>query len=228
MLFLKLLARLAPFRKPRDPLTLLKEGLCGELGLSSAIHVGAHFGEEREVYEALGFSDVLWVEASKEIYQTLVRRLTSPSGATTRHIAVNALVSDRAGEKVKLRHFSNDGSSNSIFSATSLLRETWPGLDETGVTETVLSDTLDRIASAHGFASADLITADVQGAELLVLKGATKLLANAKAVIVEVSKLPYYEGGVLQPELRQFLRRHGFTEIRRPPKHGDQLFVRAR
>ena len=68
---------------------------------------------------------------------------------------------------------------------------------------------------------------DVQGAELLVLKGATSLLKSAKAVIVEVSMQPYYEGGVLQPELRDFLRGRGFMEIRRPPDHGDQLYIRA-
>jgi hypothetical protein len=66
----------------------------------------------------------------------------------------------------------------------------------------------------------------VQGAELLVLRGATKLLASAKAVVVEVSRYPYYEGGALQPEIRDFLRSRGFAELRRPPNHGDQLYLR--
>lgn len=78
----------------------------------------------------------------------------------------------------------------------------------------------------NGFENADLVAADVQGAELMVLKGATSLLATAKAVIVEVSLQRFYDGGVLQPELRAFLRQHGFIEVRRPPNHGDQLFLR--
>jgi FkbM family methyltransferase len=222
-----ILARLGLLRKPRSAFKILKKGVSAELGLSRAVHVGAHFGEEREVYEALGFSEVLWIEASRQTYQTLVEHLGKPTSAKTRHIAVNALVSDQAGQQIELRHFSNEGASNSIFPAAPLLRETWPTLHETGTTETVTSDTLDRIALAHGFATADLLVADVQGAELLVLKGALKLLASAKAVAVEVSTHPYYEGGVLQPELRGFLRGHGFIETRRAPKHGDQLFVRA-
>ena len=226
MLLPKILGQLGLLRKHRDPLTLLKEGLGAKLGLSRAVHVGAHLAQEREAYEALGLSEVLWIEASTQIYQDLVRRLAQPTGAKTRHTAVNAFASDNAGEQLKLRHFSNDGASNSIFSATPVFRETWPSVIETGVAEAVTTDTLDRIAEAQGFAAADLIAADVQGAELMVLKGATKLLGTAKAVIVEVSMHPYYDGGVLQPEVRDFLRSRGFVEVRRPPKHGDQLYLR--
>jgi FkbM family methyltransferase len=227
MLLTKFFARHGYLRKPRDGFSLLKEGWGRKLGLTNAVHVGAHLAEERDVYEALGFSDVLWIEASAEIYQDLVRSLARPTGAKTRHVAVNALASATPGEQLKLRHFSNEGSSNSIFAASPLFREHWPTIKETGVAETVTSDTADRIAAAHGFASADLLLVDVQGAELLVLKGATSLLKSAKAVIVEVSLQPYYEGGVLQPELREFLRGRGFMEIRRPPDHGDQLYIRA-
>ncbi len=90
----------------------------------------------------------------------------------------------------------------------------------------MVSDTLDRIAAEYGFPSADLLNIDTQGAELLVLKGASQLLSGARALIVEVSTKPYYDGGVLYPELRDFLRMSGFTESHAPPCHGDQLYVR--
>ena len=221
------LARFGLLRKHRDGFSLLKEGISGKLGLSTAVHIGAHLAEGRALYEALGFSEVLWVEASSETYQGMVRELARPTGAKTRHTAVNALVSERDGEQLVLRHFSNNGESSSIFSATPVFRAAWPAISETGRTETITSRSADQIAAAHGFHSADLLVIDVQGAELLVLRGATKLLATAKAVVVEVSKFPYYEGGALQPEIRDFLRNRGFTEIRRPPDHGDQLYLRV-
>lgn len=227
MLLTKFFARRGYLRKPRDGFSLIKEGWGAKLGLRNAVHVGAHLAEEREVYEALGFSDVLWIEASTTIYQNLLRDLAKPTGSKTRHVAVNAFASDKPGEELKLLHFSNDGSSNSIYAATALFRETWPTINETGVAEAVMSDTADRIAAAHGLACADLLAVDVQGAELLVLRGAEALLKTAKAVIVEVSKHPYYDGGALQPDVRDFLRRRGFMEIRRPPNHGDQLYIRA-
>ncbi|BBD37083.1 methyltransferase FkbM family [Aminobacter sp. Y103A] len=225
-MFRQLLGQFGVLERPREPLVLLREGLCARLGLKRAIHVGAHYGEERDAYEALGLTDVLWVEASTGVYQELVERLAKPSGHGTRHVAVNAFASDKAGDEVVLRQFSNEGASSSIFAATDLFRQTWPQVSETGGSEEVGTDTLDHIALVNRFENADLVAADVQGAELLVLKGATGLLAQAKAVIVEVSLQRFYDGGVLQPELRRFLRQHGFIEVRRPPNHGDQLFLR--
>lgn len=214
-------------RSRHEPLNVLRRGLAAKLGLTNAIHVGAHWAEEREAYEALGLANVLWVEASKDNYQRLLQHLAEPTSAGTRHIAVHALVTDHPGQQVTLRHFNGGRAASSIFPATSLAKE-WPAkVAETGETEHLISDTLDRIAEAQGFVSADLIAADVQGAELLVLKGATRLLSTAKCVIVEVSRKPYYDGGVLQPELCQFLRSKGFMETRSPPIHGDQLYIRA-
>ena len=213
-------------QKPREPLELLKAGLSKRLGLSTLIHVGAHFGEERADYEALGFTDVLWIEASTHDYRELTARLALPSGAATRHVAVNAFAADTAGQWLALRRFSNEGASSSMFPATPLLRKTWPGVDETGTIENVVTATLDEIAVQSGFAKPDLLVVDVQGAELLVLKGGVTTLAAAKAVIVEVSREPYYDGGVLYPELRDFLLLHGFVEAHDAPKHGDQLYLR--
>lgn len=33
------------------------------------IHVGAHMGEESEVYSELGIENVVWVEANEKIHQ---------------------------------------------------------------------------------------------------------------------------------------------------------------
>ena len=110
------------------------------------------------------------------------------------------------------------------------LRETWPGVEETGTIENVVTVTLDEIAVQSGFSKPDLLVVDVQGAELLVLKGGLSVLAAAKAVIVEVSRKPYYEGGVLYPELRDFLwptasRGASRARSRRPALSAKELIV---
>ena len=174
----------------------------------------------------MGFTEVLWIEASSQDYRELATRLALPSGAATRHVAVNAFAADTGGKALELRRFSNEGASSSMFPATPLFSRIWPSVEDTGTIEYVVTVTLDEIAVRSGFPNPDLLVVDVQGAELLVLKGGLSVLAAAKAVIVEVSRKPYYEGGVLYPELRDFLLARGFAEAHRAPDHGDQLYLR--
>ena len=224
-MYRKLLCSLGLSEKHRAPELLLKDGVWQRLNIKTVIHVGAHHAQELEFYDAMGASAVLWIEASPTEFSGLTARLRQATGKT-RHVAVNAFAGETTGQTLSLRRFSNEGMSSSIFPPTSLFRENWPHTEETGTTEDVVTARLDDIASENGFSEADLLVVDVQGAELIVLRGAEMLLAQAKAVISEVSKQEFYEGGVQQPVLRQFLRMHGFEQVTRPPKHGDQLFLR--
>lgn len=56
----------------------------------------------------------------------------------------------------------------------------------------------------------DFIKIDVQGAELLVLEGGSKALAEASFVQVESSSTEYNSGGACFYEVDEFLRSHGF------------------
>ena len=51
---------------------------------------------------------------------------------------------------------------------------------------------------------------DLQGAELLALKGAEDSIQYCNSMIVEVSKVDIYEGGVLWSELCQWLEKKFF------------------
>lgn len=214
-------------KRRQDPLTVLK-GLCAANGMSltRAIHVGAHHGEEVDAYTAFGFRDILWIEASPTDFAVLNKKLGAKSSATVRNTAICAFLSDTDGDSVELRRFNNDGASSSMYAGTELMKDQWPGLGETGIIENVQTATLDLIAEENGFARADFLAVDVQGAELLVLNGALKVLDSVHAVITEVSQKPFYDGAVLYPELKAFLEAHGFTEKTEAPIHGDQLYVR--
>ena len=56
----------------------------------------------------------------------------------------------------------------------------------------------------------DLIKLDVQGAELVVLQGATELLHAATFIQFESSAIEYNRGGACHYEVDLFLRQHGF------------------
>ena len=54
---------------------------------------------------------------------------------------------------------------------------------------------------------------DVQGAELLVFKGAEKILKNTRIIMTEVGLKPYYEGHTLKPDIDAYLGSLGFKEL---------------
>jgi FkbM family methyltransferase len=191
------------------------------------IHVGAHLAQERFKYEQLGYTGILWVEGSPATAKRLREVIAGHSpGAGVHHVIVEAIATDDDSGTAELREVSNAGASTSLFPLTDSAAARW-GVHETGVVESAPTRTIDSIAKETGFADADVLLVDVQGAELLVLKGATSLLARVRAVITEISQEPMYQGGVLLPELSAFLAAHGFRPAMRAPKrHGDLLFVR--
>lgn len=69
---------------------------------------------------------------------------------------------------------------------------------------------LDDWAANAGVEHVDFIWLDLQGYELVALQGAPQLLRSASALHIEVSHLPLFEGGVLYPELREWLGARGF------------------
>lgn len=219
-------------RRKADPLGLLARVAGPGLTLNSLVHVGAHLAQERHAYEALGYKRMLWIEAAVDVHARLAESLAghmaqrrAASLPEVQHHTTCALLTDREGEEVALREFSNDGMSSSIFAATSTLTQRWPELSETGRLQTARTRTLDGLLADLGFGAVDVLVVDVQGAELLVLKGATHTLAQVKAVVSEVSTQALYEGGVLFAELREYLRGHGFEAMSTPRRHGDMLFV---
>jgi FkbM family methyltransferase len=70
--------------------------------------------------------------------------------------------------------------------------------------------TLDEIASEKGFLNADFIKIDVQGYEIEVIKGATKVLKNAELILLEVSFLQYNKDAPLFGEVVNFMNSLGF------------------
>jgi FkbM family methyltransferase len=88
--------------------------------------------------------------------------------------------------------------------------------------ETCPMDTLDHFAESAGIDGIDLLKIDTQGTELLVLRGGDETLRRTRAVWVELSLTPLYEGACLVHEVvdhlhsRNLYLRDVSTEFRGP------------
>jgi FkbM family methyltransferase len=83
-----------------------------------------------------------------------------------------------------------------------------------GVTpRTVRTTTLDRVIESNDLPYPDFIKADVQGAELDVLRGGRKALDKASLVLLECPIVEYNEGAPTIHEYFQFMNERNFTQI---------------
>lgn len=71
--------------------------------------------------------------------------------------------------------------------------------------------TLDAWAAEAGVRSVDTIKLDAQGSELGILLGAERLLGSVRALEIEVSFNPIYQGQALFGDVDSFLRERGFV-----------------
>ena len=77
----------------------------------------------------------------------------------------------------------------------------------------VETNTLDNFCASAKISCIDILKLDVEGAEVKVLEGASRMLSKQaiKLIYSEVMFIPHYDGGCMFHELTAFLNRHGYT-----------------
>lgn len=134
----------------------------------------------------------------------LSRVLTSAPAAEVRTLAL----ADAAHEANM--HVARADDSSSLLPIGARQVATFPGTDEVGVIA-VRTARLDDELDITALERPVLLKIDVQGAELLVLRGATASLDHIDAVLVECSFVELYEGQPLASEVVGFLAAHGLV-----------------
>jgi FkbM family methyltransferase len=89
----------------------------------------------------------------------------------------------------------------------------------------VKTETVDSFLTANPLDKIDLLKIDVQGAERLVLRGASKTLSKVKVIIIEVSFYDYYEQQSSFLDVEKIIAPCGFklfsiSEISNNPMNG--------
>ena len=201
-----------------------KELLDAMKNCKGILHFGAHRGSEAPIYEWFG-KNVIWFEANPKIFSALKENLIKHKNQK----AFCALLGEKDDEEIDFYLSNNDSASSSIYRFGDFTKKFWPNriFKMTGKLRLKFKS-LDTLIKEKGIEilNYDHWIIDVQGAELLLLKGSKESLKFCKSIFVEVSNEEIYKGGAQFNELEKFLEKHNFVPIWKPIKeHSDVLFL---
>ena len=186
--------------------------------ISGILHVGGHLAEELELYQSLGIDNVMWIEADEG------RCVQMKSIVPEAHIVACAVVGDETGKIVTFNE-ANNGQSSSIFDLGTHANE-HPEVHYLGSYRAEMQR-IDDLCDLYDFEDFNFVNLDIQGAELLALKGMGGLLDSVDAIYSEVNQKSLYQGCCLIDELDDYLSdfERVITELT-PFGWGDALYVR--
>jgi FkbM family methyltransferase len=180
------------------------------------IDVGAHVGEYGSSLRAGGYrGEILSFEPISEHFEQL---LATSAGDEAWHCL------NRAGgartQTATINVSANDGHSSSLLEMTSTHEQAAPGSHSarTQMIEVISVD--EALGERSKQPRHAYLKADTQGYEHEVLAGATETLRNCRAVELELSLAPIYEGQLLLGEMIELMRSKGFR-----PTHLEPEFV---
>lgn len=171
------------------------------------IHVGAHNGEEVAAYLGLGFERVLLVEANPALAASLAARF-----ADEPRVAVESCAVTDADGTVDL-HIASSTVASSILEL-GRHADMFPDIRQTGSVP-VRARTLDGVLAdpRHAGGAYNIAVIDIQGAELLALRGANRLLPALDGLLIEVNFAELYQGSAQIEDIDDLLFAGGFARV---------------
>jgi FkbM family methyltransferase len=175
---------------------------------TGVVHVGADVGQEVAQYFSYGFQSIVLIEANPDSYKILVSKF----GANPNIRIFNYAVCDKEGMIDFHIHTSRSGNTEP---ASILPMKRFKEIVKTLHTPKTIripAITLDALFEKHQIAHSDynFLNVDIQGAELLAFKGATRLFSSIDVIVSEVNLVEMYEDGALEDDIVGFLGQYGF------------------
>jgi FkbM family methyltransferase len=174
-----------------------------QVKIKGLIHVGAHYGQEYEIYQKLGIANLIFFEPLSQNFEILKTHLADKA-----QLVQKALGNEN--KKVKMyMESANNGMSSSILKPQKHL-EQYPQIifDQEEIVEMVRLDDFLSEKQKYNF-----LTIDVQGYELEVLKGSQEMLTYISGILTEVNRDELYENCVQIEQLDDFLDLYNFQRV---------------
>lgn len=190
--------------------------------VTGVLHVGAHDCEENDFYRSLNLenSDIYWIDA-------LIEKVISGKIGGIANI-YQAVISDTDNQEVDFFRTNNDQSSSILELDTHRFHYPHIQVIEKRKLKTITLDSFVR-ENKIPIEKCNLWNFDIQGAELLALKGATESLKSAQVLYLEVNEEYLYKNCSLISEIDSFLDNLGFKRIlteMTSQKWGDAIYIR--
>ena len=180
--------------------------LYNNINITGGFHLGAHNCEELSFYNNLGVKNdnIVWIDAIPEkVVQAQRRGIPN---------VYNAVITDTDDEEI-IFNISNNGQSSSVLEFGTHSKA-YPSIvyvnkiRQKSITIDTFFERNNIDASKYNFWNFD-----IQGAELLALKGATQSIKYAKAIYLEVNQQELYKKCGLVQEIDTFLSQYNFKRV---------------
>ena len=189
--------------------------------ISGVLHIGAYDCEEMPFYNQLGVdkNDIVWIDAiPSKVNEAKLRGIPN---------VYNAVITDKDGQDITF-NISNNGQSSSVleFGTHSQEHPEVVYIDKIQQKSTTINTFFEK-NNLNG-SKYNFWNFDIQGAELMALKGASKYINYAKAIYLEVNEKELYKNCGLITEIDTFLLQYNFKRVlTNMTQHGwgDALYI---
>jgi len=180
--------------------------LQNKININGCFHIGAHDCEELNFYDQIGLKpeDIIWIDAIP----------SKVDEATNRGIpnVYNAVITDKNDEEI-IFNVSNNCQSSSVLELGTHA-QTYPHIKyvykikQKSITIDTFFEKNNINASKYNFWNFD-----IQGAELMALKGAIQSIKYVKALYLEVNEQELYINCGLITDIDNFLSQYNFKRV---------------
>lgn len=174
-----------------------------------AFHVGASTGQEITEYYKNGIEHTVWIEALPDIFKQLQINIKSYHNA----IAINECISEVDGKEVLFNVANNEGQSSSLLEFGTHIKEhpTVKFINRIKM-GTIRLDTLIEKYRLD-MRKYDFLNIDLQGAELLALKGLGRYIEGFSYLYIEINTAELYRGCPMVEEIDAYVDPYGFKRM---------------
>jgi hypothetical protein len=192
-----------------------------KITLKGCFHIGAHECEELNIYNNLGIKpeNIIWIDAlPSKVYEARCRGIPN---------VFTAVITDKDDENITINVANNSQSSSILELGTHLIEHPEVvfinKINQKSITVDSFFERNNLDASKY-----DFWNFDIQGAELLALKGAIKSIKHAKVLYLEVNSNELYKNCALINEIDEFLAQYNFKRVLTNMtihKWGDAMYI---